>query len=111
MDESNIGAGALSAVELAAELTAAWLGNPNTRTSAEDVPAFLAKMHETVTRWEAGGVAAEPQPADEGKYAPAVSVRKSLSSPDHIISDDRRQAVQDTAPPSIHQRAHARAVS
>ena len=32
----------LNAVELATELTIAWLGNPNTRSSADDVPAFLA---------------------------------------------------------------------
>jgi predicted transcriptional regulator len=64
----------LNAVELATELTIAWLGNPNTRSSAEDVPAFL-------------GVA-EEQPASEpqGEYTPAVSVRKSLASKDHIIS-------------------------
>ncbi|RYE92925.1 MAG: transcriptional regulator, partial [Oxalobacteraceae bacterium] len=30
----------LNTVELAAELTAAWLANPNTRTAADDVPAF-----------------------------------------------------------------------
>ena len=38
----------LNAVELATELTIAWLGNPNTRSSAEEVPAFLGKMHDTV---------------------------------------------------------------
>jgi hypothetical protein len=31
----------VSAVELAAELTAAWLSNGNTRTIPEDVPAFM----------------------------------------------------------------------
>lgn len=30
----------IDAVELATELTVAWLANPNTRTSADDVPAF-----------------------------------------------------------------------
>ena len=39
----------LSALELATELTIAWLGNPNTRISAEEVPAFLGKMHDTVS--------------------------------------------------------------
>ncbi|MBB4619363.1 MucR family transcriptional regulator [Sphingomonas abaci] len=74
-----------NAVELATELTIAWLGNPNTRTSAEDVPAFLGKMHETVSALLGTGVvttAAEPQ----GEYIPAVSARKSLASKDHIIS-------------------------
>lgn len=74
-----------SAVELATELTIAWLGNPNTRTSAEEVPAFLGKMHDTVSALLGTGAAA---PAEEpaGDYTPAVSVRKSLASKDHIIS-------------------------
>ena len=75
----------MNAVELATELTIAWLGNPNTRTSAEDVPAFLGKMHDTVSALlGATGAAPEAQPATE--YTPAVSARKSLASKDHIIS-------------------------
>ena len=75
----------LNAVELATELTIAWLGNPNTRTSAEEVPAFLGKMHDTVSALlGSGDVTPEAQPATE--YTPAVSVRKSLASKDHIIS-------------------------
>ena len=75
----------MNAVELATELTIAWLGNPNTRTSADEVPAFLGKMHDTVSALlGATGPAVEAQPATE--YTPAVSSRKSLSSKDHIIS-------------------------
>jgi len=75
----------LNAVELATELTIAWLGNPNTRTSAEEVPAFLGKMHDTVSSLlGAGDAAPAPEPAAE--YTPAVSARKSLASKDHIIS-------------------------
>ena len=37
-----------NAVVLATELTIAWLSNPNTRTSADDVPAFLSQMHTSV---------------------------------------------------------------
>jgi predicted transcriptional regulator len=75
----------INAVELATELTIAWLGNPNTRTTAEDVPAFLGKMHETVQNLFGGGEApaAAETPAE---YTPAVSPRKSLASKDHIIS-------------------------
>jgi predicted transcriptional regulator len=74
-----------NAVELATELTIAWLGNPNTRTTAEDVPAFLGKMHDTVSALLGAGT---PAPVAEpvGDYTPAVSVRKSLASKDHIIS-------------------------
>ena len=69
----------LNAVELATELTIAWLGNPNTRTSADEVPAFLGKMHDTVSALlGANGPAIEAPVATE--YTPAVSARKSLAS-------------------------------
>lgn len=74
-----------NAVELATELTIAWLGNPNTRTSADEVPAFLGKMHETVSAL-LGAHDEEPAAESPTEYVPAVSVRKSLSSKDHIIS-------------------------
>jgi len=74
-----------SALELATELTIAWLGNPNTRTSAEEVPSFLRKMHETVSGL--GSTGQEAPVADTStEYTPAVSARKSLASKDHIIS-------------------------
>lgn len=80
-EESN-----LNPVELATELTIAWLSNPNTRASVEEVPAFLNRMHEAVMALASG-----PQPAAQpegtpAEYTPAVSVRKSLGSRDHIIS-------------------------
>jgi len=75
----------LNAVELATELTIAWLGNPNTRTSAEEVPAFLGKMHDTVSALLGSTSPVEEAPA-EAEHTPAVSVRKSLASKDHIIS-------------------------
>ena len=83
MTEDN---GGLNSVELATELTIAWLGNANTRASAEEVPAFLSRMHEAVTGLASGNSApAEPEaPAED--HQPAVSVRKSLASKDHIIS-------------------------
>jgi len=79
----------LNAVELATELTIAWLGNPNTRVTADEVPAFLKSMHETVS-----GLSGEaPKPSEtsdesgaQEEFVPAVSVRKSLGSRDHIIS-------------------------
>ena len=74
-----------SPVELATELTIAWLSNPNTRAAADDVPAFLAKMHEAVS---ALGQPSSPEvPAtSEAEYTPATTARRSLTSPDHIIS-------------------------
>ena len=75
----------INAVELATELTIAWLGNPNTRTNADDVPAFLGKMHETVQNL-IGGAEAPAATETAAEYTPAVSSRKSLASKDHIIS-------------------------
>ena len=76
----------LNTVELATELTIAWLGNHNTRTSAEDVPPFLKSMYDAVSTL-GGPTAAAPAPelAVE-EYTPAVTARKSLASPDHIVS-------------------------
>lgn len=75
-----------NAVELATELTVAWLGNPNTRTSADDVPAFLQQMHASVSALVSGTQEAAA-PADEPvEYTPAVTARKSLANPDVIIS-------------------------
>jgi predicted transcriptional regulator len=71
-------------VELATELTIAWLSNPNTRAAAEDVPSFLLKMHEAVRGLASAGK--EEQQEVRQEYTPAVSVRKSLASKDHIIS-------------------------
>jgi predicted transcriptional regulator len=75
----------INAVELAAELTAAWLANPNTRTNADDVPAFLRSMHAAVAQLSGTTTSADPEEAAQ-TYEPAVTVRKSLASPDHIIS-------------------------
>ena len=74
----------LNSVELATELTIAWLSNPNTRANADEVPAFLAKMHQAVN-----GLTTPAAPVAEettNEYTPAVTARKSLASKDHIIS-------------------------
>ena len=76
----------MNPVELATELTIAWLSNPNTRATADEVPHFLAKMHQAVN--DLGAAATTVAPSDEpaSEHVPAVSVRKSLASKDHIIS-------------------------
>lgn len=78
-----------SPVELAAELTIAWLGNQNNRVLAEDVPAFLRTMYTTISTLTNDSSATETDneeiPAEE-QFTPAVSVRKSLASRDYIIS-------------------------
>lgn len=75
-----------SSLLLAAEVTVAWLTNSNTRAGADDVPAFLTRMVEVVTALGQDGsrvVQTEQQPQE---HTPAVSVRKSLANPDHILS-------------------------
>ena len=75
------------AITLAAELTAAWLGNPNTRAEPDAVPAFLKTMHAELVRLESTGAdhGSGTIPAEQ-EFAPATTARKSLSSRDHIIS-------------------------
>jgi predicted transcriptional regulator len=72
--------------ELAAELTIAWLSNSNTRAQATDVRDFLQSMYEALN-------ALVTEPATNGanqeaaaEYKPATTARRSLSSPEHIIS-------------------------
>ena len=79
----------INAVELAAELTIAWLSNTNNRVSADDVPAFLRTMHDTVTALaaEPAGPSSDTDGASAAEtFTPATTVRKSLASKDHIIS-------------------------
>lgn len=73
-----------TSVELATELTIAWLSNPNTRASADEVPAVLRTMHDAVAALSSGAGEVEAE-VTQG-YIPAVSVRKSLASKDYIIS-------------------------
>jgi predicted transcriptional regulator len=72
-------------LELATELTIAWLSNPNTRASAEEVPSFLEKMHGAVAGLATNSTHAQ-ESASTAEYTPAVSVRRSLASRDHLIS-------------------------
>jgi predicted transcriptional regulator len=82
---SNENETGINIVELATELTAAWLSNPNTRTNADDVPAFLISMHSAMSKLT-GGSASSESTDETVEYTPAVTARKSLASPDHIIS-------------------------
>ncbi len=85
MNENSVD---LNTVELATELTVAWLSNPNNRVAADEVPAFLQKMHSTLEGLSAPAQA-EQQPQaqpEEVAHIPAVTVRKSLASPNHILS-------------------------
>lgn len=72
-------------VRLAHELTIAWLSNPHTRASASEVGDFMQTVANAVE-------ALTPPPSSQSsdtpavQHTPAVSVRKSLSDPNRIVS-------------------------
>jgi predicted transcriptional regulator len=82
MAENN-SEGAPNFIELAGDITIAWLQNPNVNPVAEDVPAFLKSMHLAIVGLgEAPAVEPEPQVV---AYEPAVPVRSSIK-PDYLVS-------------------------
>ena len=76
----------LKPVELATELTIAWLSNPNIRTTADEVTAFFKGMYEAVSALMFGSTKATEPKIRARECTRAVTTRKSLSSPDHIVS-------------------------
>lgn len=75
-------------IELASELTIAWLSNPNNRATIDDVTGFLRTMHANVVVLARGSAEADGPAEQEARpeFVPAVSVRKSLASKNHILS-------------------------
>jgi predicted transcriptional regulator len=74
-------------VELAVDLTIAWLGNANNRATPEEITGFLKTMHATVSELSgAPADSAADTDDDAQEHVPAVTARKSLASKDHIIS-------------------------
>ena len=74
-------------IELAVALTTAWLGNPNTRSTPDEIHTFLKNSHSTII----GLSQPKPEASPESTAPPeavqaAVTVRKSLSNPDFIYS-------------------------
>lgn len=87
-DRSNI-------VDLASNLTIAWLTNPNVRANTDDATTFLQNIHFTLQNLSQGSAvegnegqnaATSEANTDEQTYEPAVTVRKSLGSREKIIS-------------------------
>ena len=71
-----------SITALTIDLVASYVGNHNIRP--EDVPAFIASTHAAISGLTHPAPTEQESAASE--HVPAVSARKSLSSPDHIIS-------------------------
>jgi predicted transcriptional regulator len=72
-------------VDQVVQLMVAWLGNPNSRIEPEDLPRFVSAMHETLAGLAGSPGGHVPGPA-RPTFEPAVSVKESLASKDHIIS-------------------------
>ncbi len=79
IDEADI-------LELATELTIAWLSNPNTRSSVEDATSFLKTVHGALANLTPTQRVDEQTSALPAEFERAVTVRKSLASKDHIVS-------------------------
>lgn len=70
-------------IALTVDIVAAFVGQNNIRP--EDIPGFIASTHSAITALnapEGSGAGETAQP----EFTPAVSVRKSLASKDHILS-------------------------
>ena len=72
-------------VMMATELTAAWLNNAHTRASADEV-ASVSCNHSSIGVGAWSGACRVQQRGARKPVRPATTARKSLSSPDHIIS-------------------------
>jgi predicted transcriptional regulator len=76
-------------IHLTIDVVAAFVGQNNMRP--EDVPALIANVHKAVSDLQLNGstrsAGAETEKDEApGEYSPAVTVRKSLGSRDHILS-------------------------
>lgn len=72
-------------VAMTIEVVANYVAHNNLRP--EDVPDFIAKTHAAIAGIAKGPeTPAEEAPPAEEAFTPAVTVRKSLGSPDHILS-------------------------
>lgn len=72
-----------SLIELTTEIISAYVSKNTLRP--EDVPAFIASTHAAIAALGADA-AVEASANDTPEYVGAVTARKSLASPDHIIS-------------------------
>jgi predicted transcriptional regulator len=76
-------------IDLATELTIAWLTGKRKSGSVEEVQAFLRAMHATVSELSSGKSLTDEgadETAAKEQFVPAVTARRSLASKDHILS-------------------------
>lgn len=72
-------------VELATSIATAWIGNPHSRASADDVASLVASVHSALGKLTAPAPV-EPKPVDAPPIKPAVSAKESLKIVGRIIS-------------------------
>lgn len=81
----NVPEESINTIELAAEITIAWLSNPSTRATPGDVSSFIGTIDAALK----GLTAVQSAPVDAqtaATFEPATTVRKSLASDDYIVS-------------------------
>ncbi|RYF41353.1 MAG: transcriptional regulator [Cytophagaceae bacterium] len=74
-----------NAIELAVEMTMAWLKNPSNRATVNEVPVILRSMYDAVAKLSSGSDGSGLE-VSSTEFIPAVSVRKSLAHRDYIVS-------------------------
>lgn len=90
-----------TSVELAAEMTTAWLNNPNTRSSSGEVLAFLDEMHQALLRLREAGT-----PRSENAR-PGLNLSTSDRLPPYLNDDfdgeTERRSPEPVPGPSSYQ--------
>jgi predicted transcriptional regulator len=77
----------LKTAEVVTRIAVAWLNNPTHRIEAEELPMLLQRIHEGLKALSPEtGATAQVTPGAPPEHIPAVSVRESLASKDHILS-------------------------
>lgn len=70
-------------LELTSDVVVAWLSNPRTKIAPEALPSAIQTVHQSLASLGTDvGAAADAGP----EYLPAVTVRRSLASNEHIVS-------------------------
>jgi len=71
-------------IALTIDVVSSYVGQNNIRP--EDVPGFIASTHQAIAALSSANAPAAEATQQSEQFTPAVSVRKSLASPDYIIS-------------------------
>lgn len=73
----------LDLIEFVTRIAVAWLDNPSHQISADEVPILIERIHDGLAGVQLASDVAGGPPTE---HIPAVTIRKSLASKDHILS-------------------------